>query len=167
MYIFDFIKGIANPTLDMLFSLITESYILIPLIVIALIYFHLKKDNKHREIVNFIIPLVLAVLLTALLTTGIKEIIHEDRPCKTMNIHYINCKESSSFPSRHTAIAFSTIPFLLFDRKFFILLFFYACLIGIGMIYLGLHYPHDVLIGMIIGFSIGMLFVLNQHYKNF
>lgn len=157
--------NIENHFLDKIFLLLTDSYILLPFIVIALIYFHLKKNNKGNEIVKFIIPLILAVMLTTLLTTGIKEMIHEDRPCKTKT-YYVYCKESSSFPSRHTAIVFSVIPFVLFNRKFFIILFFYACMVGIGMIYLGLHYPHDVLIGMIIGFSIGILFALNQ-YKIF
>jgi len=163
--IFDFIDQISNPLLDSIFSVITASYLLIPLLVIVLFYMHLKKDNKKNpEIIKSVLPIILAVLLTALLTTGIKEIIHEDRPCNVMNVHYITCEESKAFPSRHTAIAFSTIPFLLFNRKFFIILFLYACLVGMGMIYLGLHYPHDVLVGMIIGYLIGVLFMVKGKF---
>lgn len=160
MSIFDFIREISNPLLDNIFLFIINSFFLIPLIIATIILINLNKQKKLKNIEKFkyIFPLILAVLLTLLLATGIKEIIKEDRPCKMIpNIHNINCKEDSSFPSRHTAIAFSTIPFIIFNRKFFILLFLYACLVGIGMIYLGLHYPHDVLAGMIIGYLIGAM----------
>lgn len=57
-----------------------------------------------------------------------------------------------SFPSGHTAIAFMIATFLSARYpKWSILFYFLACLIGITRIYLGLHYPSDVIVGAIIG----------------
>ncbi len=58
-----------------------------------------------------------------------------------------------SFPSGHTLAAFS-ITFVLqyFYPPLFIPMVVLSSLIGISRIYLGLHYPSDVLIGVVLGF---------------
>ncbi len=167
MSLFSFILEISNPALDFAFNLITSSYLLIPLIVCLILIVKNKSKAKAKKfnVILIILPVVLAVIFTGLITTGIKEVIYEDRPCKTIQYFHF-CEESNSFPSRHTAIAFASLPFLVYLRKYFIIMLMYASMVGIGMIYLGLHYPHDVLFGFVIGFIIGYLCFIKKEWIN-
>ncbi|MBN2453914.1 phosphatase PAP2 family protein [Candidatus Woesearchaeota archaeon] len=71
-----------------------------------------------------------------------------------------------SFPSAHTAIAFSLIPVL--DREFPKLKWFwlaFAVFIGASRIYLGAHYLSDVVFGAVLGYLIGKFFVRLEEKK--
>ncbi|WP_392396825.1 phosphatase PAP2 family protein [Sutcliffiella horikoshii] len=68
-----------------------------------------------------------------------------------------NPLKDHSFPSGHTTAIFSSIiPFVLFLPPLAILLIPLALCVGISRIYLGLHYPSDVAVGMILGSSTGI-----------
>ncbi len=168
MSLFNIIAEISNPFLDGVFNLITSSYFLIPVIVAIILILGGKETNTKfnlKSIILLVLPVFLAVILTGIATTAIKEVVHEDRPCQVMqDINFPFCKDSNSFPSRHTAIAFAALPFLVYLRKYFVVMLIYATMVGIGMIYLGQHYPHDVLAGFVIGFGIGYLFLLKSRW---
>lgn len=57
-----------------------------------------------------------------------------------------------SFPSGHTTAIFSFLtPYVLFQPMLGLILLPIAFLVGISRIYIGLHYPSDVLAGMFLG----------------
>jgi undecaprenyl-diphosphatase len=63
-----------------------------------------------------------------------------------------------SFPSGHTTAVFSVIvPFLLQTPSLAAVLIPLGLSVGISRIYLGLHYPSDVIAGGILGGSFGSL----------
>lgn len=65
-----------------------------------------------------------------------------------------------SFPSGHTASVFAvaTVLFSEMPRKFGIPAMIFAVLMGISRMYNAMHYPTDVLAGMVIGMATGVLF---------
>ena len=75
-------------------------------------------------------------------------------------INLVRAPDKYSFPSGHTAAAF--IMAIIIGSVFPVLalpMIILASLIGISRIYLGVHYPTDVLVGMIVG-TLSAFFVL-------
>ncbi|MDH6425701.1 phosphatase PAP2 family protein [Paenibacillus sp. FSL R7-0048] len=63
-----------------------------------------------------------------------------------------NPLKDHSFPSGHTTAIFaSTVPYMLAFPALTVILLPLACIVGFSRIYLGLHYPSDVIAGAVIG----------------
>jgi undecaprenyl-diphosphatase len=105
---------------------------------------------------------MLAVLIiAATISFSIKTIISRERPFKAYpDIEKLSEAGSHSFPSGHTNEAFAmavAFSLLVPKRKFVIPLFIWASLVAYSRMALGVHYPSDVIGGMIIGSLIGWL----------
>lgn len=70
-----------------------------------------------------------------------------------------NVESDKSFPSGHTTAAFATMTavFLVGDKRYSWLAFLFAFLMGLARIYLVVHFPSDVLGGIIVGVIAGIL----------
>jgi undecaprenyl-diphosphatase len=121
------------------------------------------------------------LLLTALLV-GIldysnsfffKPLFARVRPCNALSqVHlFWPCPRSFSFPSSHAANLFGALLFLSYNyRAWTPWLLSVALLVGYSRIYVGEHYPLDVLGGVLLGASGAGIFILIQNkfisYKN-
>lgn len=79
-------------------------------------------------------------------------------------VHIVNGYRGGlyGFASSHAANAFGVATFvylMLPERKYFIWLFFWAALVSYTRIYLGVHYPGDILAGAIVGVLCAILAV--------
>ncbi len=144
--------GLSSPVLDSAMSLITSSYLtIIPLVILAVSF--TKKKGERRA---YLYRAIGGVLLTYLVVTFLKDVVAEPRPCATLPVRApMGCETTGSFPSMHTALVFSVLPLLSGPAA--VLYFIYSALVGLSRIYLGVHYPLDVVAGAIIGVVIGKL----------
>ncbi len=91
----------------------------------------------------------------------LKNLVHRIRPYKVVEGLVLITKEPGdfSFPSGHTAAAFGTAVALclLFPNRYGRGAVVLAFLIGLSRLYLGVHYPTDVLAGGIIGTAVAFI----------
>ena len=143
------IQSIANPFLDGLFQFITmfgEEAILIPLI--AVIYWAFNK--KMGEYIAY------ASLTSVLVNGAIKDIFKAKRPIGEPGIRSLRVETATgySFPSGHTqgtASFWSAIAIYLKNNYMYVISALIIVLVAISRLYLGVHYPKDVLFGAIFG----------------
>ncbi|WP_153411065.1 phosphatase PAP2 family protein [Nocardia macrotermitis] len=91
---------------------------------------------------------------------AIKLIISERRPCYRFPSAFLLEKcpapDDYSFPSNHTVVVFAmAVALLVVNRRLGIWAFVAATIMGISRVYVGAHYPHDVLAGAIVGVVVG------------
>ena len=127
-----------------------------PSIVSIVIFLWLKRMRG----LALVLATALAVSISDFLGATLKELIARDRPCHVLSHvkDIANCSNSFSFPSNHAvnSFTFATIVTLAYKNLTF-LLYVSALLIGYSRIYLGVHYPTDVLSGALLGILIGFL----------
>lgn len=143
------IQSIANPFFDFLFQLITicgEQIVLIS--IISIIYWTL--DKKFGEYIAY------SVLTSVLLNNAIKDIFKMKRPIGEEGIRTLREQTATgySFPSGHTQGAssfYGAMAIYLKRRVMYIIATVMIILIGFSRLYLGVHYPKDVIVGGILG----------------
>lgn len=91
----------------------------------------------------------------------LKEIVARPRPCNALTdiLTPLGCTGSYSFPSNHAINNFSAAMFfyMLFPRLKWIL-FIAAFFVALSRVYLGLHYPSDIIAGAVVGMCFGYIF---------
>ncbi|MDE5415687.1 phosphatase PAP2 family protein [Alkalihalobacterium chitinilyticum] len=109
----------------------------------------------------------LALTLSHAVVVIVKKGYHRKRPYLVLpNINVVdNPFKDHSFPSGHTTAIFSIVtPFILYNPMLSLLLLPIATLVGISRIFLGLHYPSDVVVGALLGFSSAFLTTIFMNY---
>ncbi|MEV8536588.1 phosphatase PAP2 family protein [Streptomyces sp. NPDC051211] len=111
-------------------------------------------------------PAVLAPLVTALAYVGselVKSTVREERPCRAVAgaaSSLITCPAHGdwSFPSNHSAIAgAAAVALALAVRRLALLTVPMALLMAFSRVFVGVHYPHDVAMGLLLGGSLAAL----------
>ncbi|MBR1566393.1 MAG: phosphatase PAP2 family protein [Oscillospiraceae bacterium] len=90
----------------------------------------------------------------------LKNLISRPRPCQ-IDLDFallVSRPSSSSFPSTHSAWAFGAATAIFMQhRKTGVAAFIAAALIAFSRLYMFLHYPTDVLAGIVLGIALGAL----------
>lgn len=151
--------GFFTPFFEFI-SLLGKGGIFLVLLSLALMF--------YRPTRRFGTAMLFGVAIGALFTNVfLKVIIARPRPyADESSIFYQlwllvgqNVESDKSFPSGHTTAAFSTMTalFLMGNKKYSWTAFIFAFLMGLARIYLVVHFPSDVLGGIIVGLVAGCL----------
>jgi len=89
-----------------------------------------------------------------------KSLVEEVRPCRQLpsTFHVETCAAANdwAFPSNHTVVAFAAATTLwMADRRLGRIAVLAAVAMGFSRVYVGAHYPHDVLAGALVGIAAG------------
>ncbi|HWB27331.1 MAG TPA: phosphatase PAP2 family protein [Chitinophagaceae bacterium] len=116
----------------------------------------------------WILTLILTVIITDQGSNIIKDLVARPRPCNDidlapyMRLLLNRCPSSFSFTSNHAANHFGAAFVLYYTLKPYVkkwgyLFFVWAATIAYGQVYVGVHYPLDILCGTIFGALAGSL----------
>jgi undecaprenyl-diphosphatase len=108
--------------------------------------------RKERTAVLLCVPLITISDQTS--SNFLKHTFDRIRPCHVLE-HVnllVGCSHSFSMPSSHAAnMGAATIHFSLFYRKLTPILLFVGILVAYTRPYVGVHYPFDVIVGLLVG----------------
>jgi membrane-associated phospholipid phosphatase len=125
--------------------------------------------NKDTNQINTGVCIATGIALNTAFTIGLKYSINRNRPYITYpEIKPIETENTPSMPSGHTASAFNIATSLtLFYPKWYVAVPAYTWASGIAYsrMYLGVHYPSDIIAGAILGSGTAWLtYYLNKKY---
>lgn len=152
----DKIQKIRTPFLDKVMVLITKTGNggTIWLLTSLFMYVVLKQHNQAFMLLTVIS--VCAVIVNFV----VKDIFDRDRPCDiNQNVELlIKRPMGSSLPSAHTATSFAcAFTIAMINPTYGVIAYIWASLIGFSRTYLYVHFPSDVVFGIISGTLIGAI----------
>jgi undecaprenyl-diphosphatase len=162
--LFLFLNSLHHPFMDPVMSFFSARFTWIPFYVI-LLFLIVKKSGPKALI--FILPAVFLIILAAdqISYHFFKEAFQRYRPCHNESIKHLvylvdGCGGKHGFVSSHAANTFALAVFLgnILKNKiryFFPLMLLWAALVSYSRIYLGVHYPADIIGGAMLGSIIG------------
>ncbi len=156
-------KDWTSPWFDNVALFARESYLYVPFYLFLALFMIINFGKKGGWWV--VTALAMAGVNDLLSSQVIKEIFDRPRPCRDpMMAHQIRfiakyCGMNGSFISSHASNHFAAATFIFQTLKFisrkWALVFLWAALISYSQVYVGVHYPSDVICGAIFGIMIG------------
>jgi membrane-associated phospholipid phosphatase len=149
---------LANPVTDFISPIITSDMNLRVSYAVIMILLLWKGSPRVRWMVLFS---VLTMLVADQISSNfLKEIFQRPRPCQIMSDLrlLVDCGSGYAMPSSHAANSFAQAAFfgtLVPKSRWYLIVL--AFLISVSRVFVGVHYPGDVLVGTILGVSIGLL----------
>lgn len=161
-----FLNGMGNEYWDAFWLNVTNKFAWIPLYVLIL-YLFFKYFGWKKALFTLLIVAVLVAFtdqfVNLIKNTTMRLRPNRDESIKTL-IRVIKNSGGYSFVSGHATNSFAVSTFVIillkdyFKPIYFILI--WPFLFAYSRIYLGVHYPVDVVLGMLLGFAIGYGFYL-------
>lgn len=153
-----FLQKLRFPLLDLMMTFVTTiGNGGIIWIVISLVLLIQNDKKKKRMAFTIILSLIISSVIGLLI---LKPIIARPRPFLTANFNDLLIKApiGYSFPSGHTSSSFAAgTAIYKHNKKFGHLAFILAALIAISRMYHSVHYPTDIIGGVLLGLASGIV----------
>ena len=156
LFFFFINRDLQNSLFDILMPLITKkAYIFfLPLFLC----FFLK--NRKNALIVLVLAFV-SLLIADWSANTLKHCFERIRPCNELNGMrlLVDCNPSSfSMPSNHAANAFAFVTpfFIMFKDRMRYALVIVAFFVALSRVYVGVHYPFDIIVGGVIGVALAI-----------
>ena len=162
--LFVFLNSLGIEEFDIFWSTVTNISTWIPLFILFFVLIYMK--FSLREMVVMTLTVILLVVFVVFATDLTKEYVARLRPNNTEEINtlirILKSPTNYSFFSGHAASSFSVTTLMyLFLRKhvhWAWLFYIWPFIFAFSRIYVGVHYPIDILVGAGVGIGSGYLF---------
>jgi len=157
-----FNHAFQNPLLDNVMAVLTQfgDFTFLLLILIAVILY--AQITKRQTLKKVAIIAFAALLFSDAIAFFLKHVVHEPRPFMTLeNVRLLVFEDDlNAFPSGHVTSTVAVVTALVLNmkelakRNYVIVdaaLIIFAVLIAFSRMYVGVHYPGDILAGAVIG----------------
>ena len=159
-YLFELINTKwSNVFFDFLLPIIRNKYTWLPVYLFLIAYLVLNHSTKGMRMVIVILLTVAAADIVS--SSILKPLVERSRPCQLADATFevrklVHCGSGKSFTSshaaNHTALSFILIFLIRFRKRIWpIAIISWALLIGYAQVYVGVHFPFDVIGGIIVG----------------
>ncbi|MCI0469086.1 MAG: glycosyltransferase family 39 protein [Nitrospirae bacterium] len=166
-------KGASNRFFDLIMPFITSDgyLLLLPYLLFILIKGYKTNNYFHAALFGAAAAFI-TVLLLDWWTVELKTVITRIRPCNVFdNVNLlVGCSKSYSMPSNHASNSFGAALSLFYFTRGYIpaALRLYplilAALIAFSRVYVGVHYPSDVIVGVLLGAAVSVILIAAFNY---
>ncbi len=167
--LFLFLNGLHADWLDPIMIFISGKLTWLPFYLVLL--FLLIKNYKKQSVLVIISIILLIICSDQISSSVFKPLFERPRPCHNEAIKDLvylpngHCGGAYGFISSHACNAFALAVFITqmlkqYYSKIAWVMFVWASLVAYSRIYMGVHYPGDVLVGAVVGAIIGWVFVI-------
>lgn len=164
--LFLFLNNLGNPAWDDFWNFVTNKFASIPFY--ALLVFFLYRALGWKKTLLCLVLIAAVITSTDQLSNLFKHFFERPRPCRQEGVmEYarfvaVRCGRYGYF-SAHAASSAALVLFLgmilrNYWKNIFSVLIVWGLLVSYSRIYIGVHYPGDILTGWIFGILIGFLF---------
>lgn len=162
--LFVFLNGLGSERYDSLWLLITKQIYWTPLFLV--VFFILQKKIGWKQLGILLLFVAFLILFSDQTANLFKTTFQRLRPCNDPEImdviRIVKASKTFSFYSAHasSSMASTMLVLLLFKRhfKYPLLLFLFPLVFAYSRIYLGVHFPFDIIVGYAIGIIYALLF---------
>lgn len=149
-----------TPWLNSVMTAYTSFGIVAFAVLIACAWWTARRRSAAEMAAALAVPV--ATVGAYVLNEALKWLVAERRPCYAYPLayHLVKCESITdySFPSNHSVVvAACTCGLFLVGRRLGLIALALALIMGFSRVYVGAHYPHDVLVGLVVGAVLGTL----------
>ncbi|MCU5376189.1 undecaprenyl-diphosphatase [Bacillus cereus] len=137
----------SSKLLDTLMIAITNSAVYVAILFMFILWFNNGKKVNAIKKQYTVLYTTLSVIIALLVNVVIHAVYYHPRPFVSHDVHQlVPHAADSSFVSDHSVLVFSiAFVFLLRGEKLKYIALIWAVLVGVSRMYVGVHYPLDIL----------------------
>ncbi|QFZ73499.1 phosphatase PAP2 family protein [Streptomyces fagopyri] len=153
---YTYVVGLAQDAPSWLDTLVRawSTYGLAVFAVLMLVgWWQARHQSPRAAVIALVVPVIVVVAYGV--NSVFKLLVREDRPCQSLRVRTLEACPAPgdwSFPSNHAVIAAAAaVALLLVSRRLGTVALVAACAMAAARVWVGAHYPHDVVAGVLVG----------------